>query len=129
MVKIYYDKNGRIYASWVKRNDVLLGEAEVGDTFKILYDDTDCDGCIKRTSFEGGLDDEDFLGKFTLKCFNDELGVMDPDDDDIDIMYHIIEYKVVEKDLGLSDMWMPVLVVEPVSYDYKWCVTYSKKRN
>ena len=128
MVKIYYDKYGRLYASENKRNDLLLGEVEVGDTFKILYDDTDCDGCIKRTSFEGGLDDEDFLREFTLKCFGDELGCMDPNDNDIDIKYYVIEYKVVEEDLGLSDMWTPVVMVEQVGYDYKWCVTYSKKR-
>lgn len=126
-VKIYYDKYGRLYASWVKRNDLLLGEVEVGDTFKILYDDTDCDGRIKRTSFEGGLDDEGFLMDFTAKCFKDEVDGMDPDDDNIDIKYYVIEYKVVEVDLGLSDMWTPVLNVEPVGNDYKWSVTYSKK--
>ncbi len=132
-VNIYYDnKYGRLYASDFKRNDLLLGEVEVGDTFKILYDNTDCNGCIKRTSFEGGLDDEEFLGKFTLKCFSDELGGMDPDDNDIDIEYYVIEYKVVEKDLNLPDMWAPALNIEYVEsggYDIRWSVTYSRKRN
>ena len=124
-VKIYYNKYGRVYPSWIKRNDLLLGEVEVGETFKILYDDTDCDGCIKRTSFEGGLDDEGFLREFTAKCFKDELDGMDPDDDNIDIKYYVVECKVVEVDLGLSDMWTPVLDVEFVGD--KWSITYSKK--
>lgn len=121
MVKIYYDKYGRIYASWNKRNDLLLGQVEVGDTFKVLYDDTSCDGSMLM-AFNGALDDEDFLRDFTANCFKDELDNYYSDGSDVDIEYYVVEYKVEEMDPDFPEMDLQYSGVE------KWSVTYSRKK-